>query len=124
MKALLRNERGEVLVVKENSPRWELPGGGIDHGESPKQALQRELAEELQMIAPFTETLLNAQTFWLESKQAWLLWLVYEIALPESFTPQSFGDTEIAFIHPSQFQQSDYWGERAIYQMCSPAPAP
>jgi 8-oxo-dGTP diphosphatase len=41
----------EVLLVR-NSPRgpypggWTLPGGGIDHGESPQQAAVREVHEE------------------------------------------------------------------------------
>ena len=42
---------GRILLVR-NSARgpypggWSLPGGGIDHGESPRDALVREVAEE------------------------------------------------------------------------------
>src|SRR5688572_22621722 len=44
--------RGEQVLLVRNSPRgpypggWSLPGGGIDHGESPRLALERELVEE------------------------------------------------------------------------------
>lgn len=44
--------RGEQVLLVRNSPRgpypggWSLPGGGIDHGESPRQALEREMVEE------------------------------------------------------------------------------
>lgn len=44
--------RGDKVLLVRNSPRgpypggWTLPGGGIDHGESPQQAVVREVAEE------------------------------------------------------------------------------
>jgi 8-oxo-dGTP diphosphatase len=37
-----------VLLVKPNyKPGWDLPGGYVEPGESPKQAAVREIAEEL-----------------------------------------------------------------------------
>jgi 8-oxo-dGTP pyrophosphatase MutT (NUDIX family) len=46
---LLRN--GEVLLTRMSARtripgRWTLPGGGIDHGEDPREALVREVYEE------------------------------------------------------------------------------
>jgi 8-oxo-dGTP pyrophosphatase MutT (NUDIX family) len=43
--------RGQVLLVRAAryltvAGRWFLPGGGIDHGEHPVEALVREFAEE------------------------------------------------------------------------------
>lgn len=51
--ALVTNERGEVLLAKRHQPdipeihnKWEFPGGGIEFGETPEQALLRETKEE------------------------------------------------------------------------------
>lgn len=38
---------GEVLLTRfTRSGRWTLPGGGIDHGEDPRDAVVREVFEE------------------------------------------------------------------------------
>jgi 8-oxo-dGTP diphosphatase len=45
------NPAGEVLLVRAAphltvAGRWFLPGGGVDHGEQPTEALRREMSEE------------------------------------------------------------------------------
>ncbi len=47
---------GEVLLVRLSryaveSGRWTLPGGGVDHGERPADALVREMQEETGLVA-------------------------------------------------------------------------
>ena len=47
-RAIVFNEHGEIYLLKMSVRNYhKLPGGGIDDGESNKQALQRELLEEI-----------------------------------------------------------------------------
>ena len=53
--ALLRRS-GRILIAQRASTgrfanKWELPGGKVDPGETPEQALERELQEELGIVA-------------------------------------------------------------------------
>ena len=55
--------RGDRILLVRNSPRgpspggWTLPGGGIEHGESPRDALVREVHEETGLTATVGEVL-------------------------------------------------------------------
>ncbi len=45
---VIRDEAGRVMIVQPTyKPGWELPGGSVDPGESPRDAAAREVAEEL-----------------------------------------------------------------------------
>lgn len=54
--------------------------------------------------------------FWLESKQAWLLWIVYDIA-PENYIFK-VGEycSAVEFIDPKKFKDSEHRAEKWIYE--------
>jgi 8-oxo-dGTP diphosphatase len=46
--ALFTNDRGQLLLVRPTyKPYWDIPGGYVEPGESPKAACNREVREEL-----------------------------------------------------------------------------
>src|SRR6266536_4046521 len=46
MYGICRDDDGRVLLVAESDGWWWLPGGGVEHGEHPFDALRREVREE------------------------------------------------------------------------------
>ncbi len=47
IRAVVRDEKQRVLVLKNFKGTYELPGGGWEHQESSEQCLEREISEEL-----------------------------------------------------------------------------
>nr|WP_083926803.1 NUDIX domain-containing protein [Nocardiopsis valliformis] len=43
---------GRVLLLRNERDEWEIPGGYIEHGETPTQAVTREVKEELGITPP------------------------------------------------------------------------
>lgn len=46
VKAFITDDKGRFLLTQESNGKWELPGGGLDHGENPQEGLKREILEE------------------------------------------------------------------------------
>ena len=71
-KALVKDAYGKLLFVEENEGNgFELPGGGIENGETAWHALERELAEELNAKllsmsdCPTYAWIINGEVIWL-----------------------------------------------------------
>lgn len=81
VKAIIRDRAGNILVVKETPDKhWDLPGGGLEHGESLHECLGRELIEELGVRLDVDESIIPAfRTFYASNRDIWLLWIVYDL---------------------------------------------
>ena len=118
MKALVVNEDGKVLVVKETGRSWwDLPGGGMDHDEDIKTAIARELKEEVSLIGNFTYRVIAVEDpAFLEHANLWQIRLIFAI-IPEnmSFIAGEDGD-EVTFIAPETLKESNTAAERKVYE--------
>jgi 8-oxo-dGTP pyrophosphatase MutT (NUDIX family) len=96
VKAVIVKNHALLLVKERDDDWWSLPGGGIDHGETPSQALIRELVEELG-IDPAGIRMnpqIIAATTALASSPIPRASLFFEVSLPgESFEPTTDVET-------------------------------
>jgi 8-oxo-dGTP pyrophosphatase MutT (NUDIX family) len=117
IKALIQNENGEILVVKESGRTWwDLPGGGMDHRESIKEAMARELKEEVNLDGDFTYRIISVdEPGFLEHANLWQVRLVFLVKpLVMQFSPGEDGD-DLTFIKPNTLETSTHSAERSVY---------
>ena len=99
VKGLVRDNTGRLLFVRERGGAWDLPGGGLEHGEGLEQALRREFREEIQAEI---ETLPTAPVIiptWHSKFDDPVLIIAFEVTLLGE--PQASEETEeLAYLHP------------------------
>jgi 8-oxo-dGTP pyrophosphatase MutT (NUDIX family) len=121
LKCLIRDEQGRVLVVKEAGRKtWDLPGGGMDHGEDIAAGIARELGEEVTLRGDFGyEIIAVEEPKRVQEHAFWQIRLVFAVtpAIME-FKPGEDGD-ELQFVDPAQFKDSEANVERKVWQYAS-----
>lgn len=110
--SLIRHQGRILIAQRQNSGRfankWEFPGGKIDPGETPPQALRRELEEELgirvEIGGLYSETLyryeygrIRQYTYWVELS-----------ALPDGLHLHEH--QAIAWVTPAELAQYEFAG--------------
>lgn len=114
-KAVIRKD-DKVLVVWDKGGFWNLPGGGIDHGESVESALERELFEELGYSGKFTTAYRDTLTYYSNSLQYACMHLIFDVTL-ENYQDTIGEDAEKAvFIDPATLKNSDHIAHQFIYK--------
>lgn len=103
IKGLILDEtRKKFAVILEDNGLWELPGGGIDHGESPEDCLKREIKEEMGLevteVSPSPSYFLVGKNM----KERWSVNVVFEVKVKDfNFIP-SEECREFKFISPEE----------------------
>jgi putative (di)nucleoside polyphosphate hydrolase len=89
---MLTNERGQLLWARRVGGRdaWQFPQGGISAGESPLQALYRELYEEVGLSPAAVEVL--------GSTKGWLRYRLPTRYVREGQKPQCIGQKQKWFL--------------------------
>lgn len=108
LKAVILDGTGNILLIKEKGrDRWELPGGGIEHGESIKDGLARELFEELGYRGDFEyEPLEISDPQQLESRKIIQINVIMLVRL-EGVVHGSGNDSDaVAYVNPEVFEVS------------------
>jgi len=76
VKVVIKSDQGNILLAKPNYKKtWQLPGGGVENGESPEQAAVREVKEELSL--DLSENDLNIKGTIYKSDEE-ILFVIYE----------------------------------------------
>lgn len=96
VKAAIRDTQDRIMLLREADGSWELPGGGLEQGEDPRQGLIREITEETGMtVERMSEQPVN---FWTIHKHTdhptleWFAFLVYEVQVSGSFRSDASSD--------------------------------
>jgi 8-oxo-dGTP diphosphatase len=82
IKGIVIDSEGRILLTKEDNDKWEMLGGGLDHGEDPLTCLKREIREEtglsLTKIYPVPKYFITSQRI---DNSSYIANLIYRIEL-------------------------------------------
>jgi len=117
VKAFITDENNKILVVKEKQDFWSLPGGGLDHGESPQDGIKREIQEEIGLEDVTVGDIAYSTTVYLDQRDFWMTWIVYKAKIKSSNFVLGDGVTEAKFIDISEIESSDDLLEKMIVEV-------
>lgn len=108
VKGIAVDETGRFLLAKEGNGKWELLGGGLDHGEDPIAALKREINEETGLeIIEVSATPKYFVTAPKVGREGYVANVIYEVKLKNlDFTP-SDECVELRFFNKDEAKKED-----------------
>jgi 8-oxo-dGTP pyrophosphatase MutT (NUDIX family) len=118
LKCLIKNGAGDILLVKEVGRNfWDLPGGGMDHGEGLLATIARELEEEVGFVGEFTYKVIGLdEPIQLLSREIWQMRVILEVFPKNMNFSVGVDADEVQFMNPVAFKDSERIQERKIYE--------
>lgn len=107
IKALITNDDGKILVVNERGLGWDLPGGGLDWGESAGDGLRRELHEELGCKVKIDENPCLIAPSSAGEYDRHVLWIIYKAKINPDEIQKTDEVSEFAFVSVEDFQANE-----------------
>jgi len=109
-----RDGDGRILLARASSAlalqgRWFLPGGGVDHGESPTASLTREMEEEAGLavaVGPLLDVLSDVRTL-PDGTSLHTVRIIYGVdSWSGTLRPEADGTTDaVAWFTPDEVRQ-------------------
>lgn len=118
LKGFVQDAQGRVLVAKETGRDWwDLPGGGMDHEESIKDALRRELNEEVTLEGDFSYKIIAVEEPGkLARADVWQIRLIFKVVPKNLGFARGVDGDAVCFIDAETFKNSEYRRERQVYE--------
>jgi len=124
IECVVQNDLGQLLVMKEYG-KWSIPGGAPNDGESPIQAISREVREEVNILVTDL-TLIGYNTIKsLDDDQGTFYHLVYKAKVLEILhrvpDPESGNILDYKFVDPKDVSTYVKWGNTgaAMFKLAS-----
>jgi len=117
IKAYITDDNDKILVVKEKQDFWSLPGGGLEHGESPEECIKREIKEEIGLVDVTVGDIAYSTTVYLEQRDYWMTWIVFKAKIASSNFILGDGVTDARYIDLEEIESSDDLLEKMIVEV-------
>ncbi len=106
--AALYDAEGRVLIAqrpqgRHQAGRWEFPGGKVAPGESERQALVRELREELGILVTASRPFMRLEHSYPDRSVELSMWIVEGFA----GTPRGLDGQELRWVAPARLGDED-----------------
>lgn len=108
VKGIVVDDAGRILLAKEDNGRWEILGGGLNHGEDPITGLRREIFEETGLkvtsVSASPKYFVTSQRL---GKETFIANIIYAIELESLDFIPSEECQELRFFSAAEMKQID-----------------